>query len=51
MIKIDENDLDNNILIATDDESNLSPMGVSAVEEKDLVWTSFGSKKVFFNDY
>ena len=44
-----KHDLDNNIPIATDDELNLSPMGMSAVEEKDLVWTSSRSKKVFVN--
>ena len=32
-----KHDLDNNIPIANDDESNLSPMGMSAVEEKDWV--------------
>ena len=44
-----KHDLDNNIPIAIDDELNLSPMGLSAVEEKEMGLNFFVESKRFLS--
>ena len=44
-----KHDQDNNIPIATDDKLNLSPMGLSAVEEKEMGLNFFLESKRFLS--